>query len=180
MLPREWRGEYGATWDAFVAGLYVQHGILWLVAFWLGCVRARPKTNFHTLCVSLLLTATTVKFVWLADPGGFQGVLSPAARSSTQLLPQILWFIVVMLFIAMWYVGWCRCCSAVCRHLYIALSSLSSREGRRDAAALCSHANARWRFASGAAARHITRGCMLGCLTLVHVQETSRRVEIPH
>jgi hypothetical protein len=40
--------------------------------------------------------------VWLLDPGGFRSILDNATRSITTRLPQILWFICVMLFIAMW------------------------------------------------------------------------------
>ncbi len=103
ILPHQWEAEYGAKWTTFLVAMYLQHGLLWLLAVFLGCIRARPKTNFHTLCVGLLLTATSVKFVWLVDPGGFHHLLSPAARSCTLRIPQIIWFIVVMFFIAMWY-----------------------------------------------------------------------------
>ncbi len=88
-LPQEWRGVYGHGWVAFLALMYVQHGALWLLAVYLGCVRARPKTNFFTLIIGLLLTATSVKLVWLVDPGGFEHILGAAARSLTLRLPQV-------------------------------------------------------------------------------------------
>ncbi len=88
-LPPEWRHVFGRGWTAFVALLYIQHSALWLAAVYLGCVRARPKTNFFTLVIALLLTATSVKLVWLVDPGGFEGILGAAARSCTLRLPQV-------------------------------------------------------------------------------------------
>ena len=43
-----------------------------------------------------------VRIVWLADPVGFRGSLSPAVRSFTLRMPQILWLICILLFIAVW------------------------------------------------------------------------------
>jgi hypothetical protein len=46
--------------------------------------------------------ASAVRFVWLADPAGFSGSLSAPIRSFTLRMPQILWLICVLLFIAVW------------------------------------------------------------------------------
>jgi hypothetical protein len=56
-LPGEWEETFGKRWDVFVSLMYVQHGIVFSAATFIGCIRARPKGNFHTLCTLILLVA---------------------------------------------------------------------------------------------------------------------------
>ncbi len=57
-MPLVWKQLFGSRWNAFIGTLYAQHALILLVALLLGFVRAKPKTNFHTLCVVILTLAS--------------------------------------------------------------------------------------------------------------------------
>lgn len=75
----------------------------WLVLRVFGCLGARPQpVTARDSCLILNQLAVCVRLVWLVDPKGLRGTLSPAAEGILLRVPEVLWFSAVFAMLLMY------------------------------------------------------------------------------